>query len=67
MADAVIKVNDHGPYLIQGTFTLSDAQGNSYEAKETIALCRCGESNTKPFCDGTHKPAGFDSVCRRQL
>ena len=64
---ATIKVNDHGPYLITGTFTLNDADGNAYETKETIALCRCGESNTKPFCDGTHKSAGFDSVCRRQL
>lgn len=66
MADATIKVNDNGPYLVRGTFEMLDAEGNAYEAKETLALCRCGESDSKPFCDGTHGKVGFESVCRRQ-
>jgi CDGSH-type Zn-finger protein len=66
MADATLKVNDNGPILVRGTFTLVDAEGNEYETKDTIALCRCGQSSNKPFCDGTHGKVGFESVCRRQ-
>lgn len=66
MADATIKVNDNGPYLVRGTFEVLDAEGNAYESKETVALCRCGQSASKPFCDGTHGKVGFESVCRRQ-
>ncbi len=66
MADATIKVNDHGPLLVQGSFTLTDPDGNPFETKETIALCRCGQSQKKPFCDGTHGKVGFDAACERQ-
>ncbi len=66
MADASIKVNDNGPILVQGTFQLLDGEGNPMETKETIALCRCGQSSNKPFCDGTHGKVGFQSACRRQ-
>lgn len=64
MADITIQVYDNGPYLIRGGATMTDAEGNVYESKDTIALCRCGASNNKPFCDGTHKGNGFASVCR---
>jgi len=51
-----------GPYLIRGTFELTDADGQVIETRrKTIALCRCGASRTKPFCDGTHKLIGFQS------
>ena len=55
MNDATLTPTDNGPYLVQGLITLLDANGNEYEVSNTIALCRCGNSNTKPFCDGTHE------------
>ncbi len=49
-----------GPYLVTGTFELRDQDGNQIEvARKTIALCRCGRSQLRPFCDGTHKTVGF--------
>lgn len=49
-----------GPYLIRGEFELTDQDGRAIETRRgTIALCRCGASRTKPFCDGTHKTIGF--------
>ncbi len=53
-----IKIRDNGPYLVEGEFTLTDAQGNPV-AVTKAALCRCGGSTTKPFCDGTHSKIGF--------
>jgi CDGSH-type Zn-finger protein len=62
--EAVIKVRESGPYRITGTFVLTDADGNVYPFDGTAALCRCGGSETKPFCDGTHKSNGFVAVER---
>jgi len=57
---AEIKVTKNGPYLVTGTVTLMDADGNAYETGDrTVALCRCGASTNKPFCDGTHSKIGF--------
>ena len=64
MHDATITATDNGPYLIQGNITLIDAEGNAYEASDTIALCRCGHSSTKPFCDGSHEKSNFAAVNR---
>ncbi len=64
MADITIQVRDNGPYLIRGGATVTDAEGKTFEVKDVVALCRCGQSNTKPFCDGTHNGAGFQSICR---
>ena len=50
----------NGPYLIRGPFTLADQDGNEIAVKrKVVALCRCGRSQTRPFCDGTHKSTGF--------
>ena len=55
-----ITVLDNGPYLVKGPVLLLDAEGNEFRAERaTVALCRCGESTNKPFCDGTHSKAGF--------
>ena len=56
-----IKVRENGPYLVTGRVVLTDCDGNEYTEMmgENIALCRCGGSQTKPFCDGTHKTNGF--------
>jgi CDGSH-type Zn-finger protein len=49
-----------GPLLVRGPFTLQDQDGNAIEVgRRTVALCRCGRSQLKPFCDGTHKAAGW--------
>ena len=59
-----IKVRDNGPYKVTGPVTVIDAEGNRFELpEEPIALCRCGRSQSKPFCDASHK-AGFDA-CER--
>jgi CDGSH-type Zn-finger protein len=54
---------------VKGPITLIDADGNEFELAPhekngTIALCRCGGSTTKPFCDGTHSKVGFDAAER---
>lgn len=50
----------NGPYLVRGPVTIADQDGNEIELKRPIvALCRCGRSQIKPFCDGTHKTLGF--------
>lgn len=54
-----IKVRKDGPYLVTGTCTVTDHEGNQIEVKESFALCRCGASGTKPFCDGTHRRIAF--------
>lgn len=60
-----IKVRDNGPYLVSGPIKLIDVDGNEFQLPgETFALCRCGHSATKPFCDGTHKKVEFQSVVR---
>lgn len=64
MADISITVRDNGPYLVRGGVMVTDADGNAYETVDVIALCRCGHSGKKPFCDGTHKTRGFESAPR---
>ena len=60
-----ITALDNGPYLVKGPFVLLDAEGNEFRAERaTVALCRCGESTTKPFCDGTHSRIGFRAAQR---
>jgi CDGSH iron-sulfur domain-containing protein 3 len=57
-----IKIQNNGPLVVSGDFTLLDSQGNEYnKKKDKTYLCRCGQSNNKPFCDGSHKKVGFDS------
>lgn len=49
-----------GPYLVRGEFVVQDQEGNELPLqRRTIALCRCGKSRMRPFCDGTHKLIGF--------
>jgi CDGSH-type Zn-finger protein len=57
-----IKARQNGPYLIPTTATYTDAEGNPQTTKGTdIALCRCGGSRNKPFCDGSHRKNGFQA------
>ncbi|MFI5956681.1 CDGSH iron-sulfur domain-containing protein [Cryptosporangium sp. NPDC051539] len=51
---------EDGPLLIRGDFRLRDQDGGEIDPERaTVALCRCGKSGRKPFCDGTHKLVGF--------
>ena len=62
-----IRPRENGPYLVRGPIRLVDADGNEYDLGgrgEVIALCRCGGSTTKPFCDGTHSRTGFQAAER---
>jgi CDGSH-type Zn-finger protein len=56
-----IKVKTNGPFIVDGEFVLVDEQGNEIEQVKK-ALCRCGGSTTKPFCDGTHSKIGFQGA-----
>jgi CDGSH iron-sulfur domain-containing protein 3 len=59
-----IKISDNGPLEVSGDFQLYDSEGNEYPNKGKVYLCRCGLSNKKPFCDGSHKRGGFESSPR---
>lgn len=59
-----IKVNENGPYLIElegGNFEIEMGEKTEIIEKKTIALCRCGGSQNKPFCDGTHRKINFSA------
>ena len=61
MDEVTVTVRANGPYKVIGPFTLVDAEGRELVLPEgsAIALCRCGRSQTKPFCDASHKRTGF--------
>ena len=61
MSDVKITANKNGPYLVQGDVTLVGMDDEELDHKDTFALCRCGHSKNKPFCDGTHSEVGFTS------
>jgi 3-phenylpropionate/trans-cinnamate dioxygenase ferredoxin subunit len=62
-----VLAKKNGPYVVSGDLhelNLTDAEGNKYDltGKPAIALCRCGGSVNKPFCDGTHSKIGFQAA-----
>jgi CDGSH-type Zn-finger protein len=60
----VIRCRENGPLLIQGAVRVLDHQGNEFvppPGKDNVALCRCGASRNKPFCDGSHRACGFQA------
>ena len=59
---ATITPYRDGPLIVRGAFRLTDQDGNEIDpGRDTVALCRCGKSGIKPFCDGTHKRSGFSA------
>jgi 3-phenylpropionate/trans-cinnamate dioxygenase ferredoxin subunit len=62
MPEVTIEVVRNGPLIVNGPVELKDADGKLYPVKERVALCRCGGSTTKPFCDGTHSKIGFQAA-----
>jgi CDGSH-type Zn-finger protein len=61
-----IKINQNGPYIVDGPIRLIDADGTEYDisSRKRVSLCRCGASVKKPFCDGTHSKIGFEAAER---
>jgi CDGSH-type Zn-finger protein len=58
----VIKLHDDGPLRVKGPVTVVDADGTAYEiSRKTFFLCRCGASQNKPFCDGSHARVPFQA------
>jgi CDGSH-type Zn-finger protein len=61
-----ITPTDNGPYEVEGPITLVDEDGVEWNVskRKIVYLCRCGNSQRKPFCDGHHESAGFSSCAR---
>lgn len=59
MPDVTIEIIQNGPLIVNGPVELKNADGQVYPAQKRMALCRCGASTEKPFCDGTHSKIGF--------
>ncbi len=62
MSEVVVKVRANGPLLVEGPIKVVDHLGNAFPLnpdKPAIALCRCGHSARRPFCDGAHNQCGF--------
>jgi CDGSH-type Zn-finger protein len=65
MSATIIPYED-GPLIVRGDFELRTPHGDPIEpGRGTVALCRCGKSATKPFCDGTHKTIRFRAGTQR--
>lgn len=62
MADVSIQILRNGPYIVTGGVNVIDSNGKKVETAEKFALCRCGASSKKPFCDGTHSRIGFQAA-----
>jgi CDGSH-type Zn-finger protein len=57
-----IVVTEHGPYMVEGRVEVVNAEGQVVSAEGKVFLCRCGGSQNKPFCDGTHAKTGFSGT-----
>ena len=64
MAPTRITVINNGSLRVEGDFEIVDQEGRVFglAGRTRVTLCRCGQSSTKPFCDGSHKTCAFDSV-----
>ncbi|MCO7220812.1 CDGSH iron-sulfur domain-containing protein [Klenkia sp. PcliD-1-E] len=59
---ATITPYRDGPLVVRGDFRLVDADGVEFDpGRDVVALCRCGKSGLKPFCDGSHARTGFSA------
>ncbi|HWD64464.1 MAG TPA: CDGSH iron-sulfur domain-containing protein [Solirubrobacteraceae bacterium] len=66
MAEVQITATENGPYQVKGEIELFDHEGKPVDTRgrTTVYLCRCGGSENKPFCDGTHSRIGFEGAVR---
>ena len=61
-ANAIISPYEDGPLIVRGQFRVVGPDGEEIDCgRRTVALCRCGRSARKPFCDGSHRAAGFSA------
>jgi uncharacterized Fe-S cluster protein YjdI len=58
--ETIVEVAKNGPVLIYGNIKIKDANGVETTRNKVTALCRCGASSNKPYCDGTHAKIGFE-------
>ncbi len=66
-SETTIRIRDNGPLVVEGSVTITDADGNAFATnpdKPVVALCRCGASKNKPFCDGAHNGIDFKAAER---
>jgi CDGSH-type Zn-finger protein len=63
MAATKLTVRNDGSVKVEGDFEVVDQEGKAFGlgGRATVALCRCGHSETKPFCDGSHRKLNFQS------
>ena len=63
MADTKIEIRENGPLRVTGPIDIVDKDGNAYAIPEGqwVSFCRCGNSQNKPFCDASHRDAGFQA------
>jgi CDGSH-type Zn-finger protein len=59
MSNVKVDLMENGPILVKGKIELKNSKGEKIPTEETVALCRCGASKNKPFCDGSHNTVGF--------
>ena len=59
MDNVTIEIMENGPLIVSGLKNLQNSEGEELSPKDKIALCRCGESAHKPYCDGSHTTAKF--------
>ena len=60
--EVTITPSENGPYIVTGPVRLQDVDGREIEHPDPMAMCRCGHSGNKPFCDGTHATIDFDGT-----
>lgn len=56
----ILRLMENGPILVEGKYEVYSIANQRASSKKNVAFCRCGQSSTKPFCDGTHKDVGFE-------
>ena len=69
MPDVKITCRNNGPLRVEGDFVLVDQDGNPFDlaGRTTLSLCRCGASENKPLCDGTHRKIEFQSEIKARV
>ena len=61
LTETSVQPRPNGPLFLRGHVKIVDLQGNVVREDTRVALCRCGQSSNKPFCDGTHRAIGFQA------
>lgn len=56
----VLRLMENGPILVEGEYEVYSIANQRVNSQKNVAMCRCGQSGSKPFCDGTHKEVGFE-------